>query len=139
MVKLIFLSEEKSLKIERISFFIFSDRIVVGKLSKTKPRIPKFEINASLFNHIQSLPIYQYKNQVLEAIERHRVTIISGETGSGKTTQVPQYLLENAKKCQKPVKIICTEPRRIAAVSVSERVAEECSTQVRYRPGQPNC
>ena len=112
-------------------FYIFSDRIVVGKLSKTKPRIPKFEINESLFNHIQSLPIYQYKNQVLEAIERHRVTIISGETGSGKTTQVPQYLLENAKKCQKSVKIICTEPRRIAAVSVSERVAEECSTQVR--------
>ena len=83
-------------------------------------------------NHIQSLPIYQYKNQVLEAIDQHRVTIISGETGSGKTTQVPQYLLENAKKCQNSVKIICTEPRRIAAVSVSERVAEECSTQVRF-------
>ena len=48
----------------------------------------------------------------------------------GKTTQVPQYLLEHAKFTQTPVKIICTEPRRIAAVSMAERVSEECGTQV---------
>ena len=51
---------------------------------------------------------------------------------TGKTTQVPQYLLEHAKLTQTPVKIICTEPRRIAAVSMAERVSEECGTQVRF-------
>ena len=76
------------------------------------------------------MPIHKFKKEIIETIDDHKVTIISGETGSGKTTQVPQFLLENSKITQNPVKIICTEPRRIAAVSVSERVAEECGTKV---------
>ena len=83
-----------------------------------------------MLKHCQTLPIHKFKKEIIETIFDHKVTIISGETGSGKTTQVPQFLLENSKITQNPVKIICTEPRRIAAVSVSERVAEECGTQV---------
>ena len=59
---------------------------------------------------------------------QHQVSIISGETGSGKTTQVPQYILDNACKKSQKVRIICTEPRRIAAITVSERVAQETGT-----------
>ena len=79
---------------------------------------------------MQTFSHFLFPCSLAETIFDHKVTIISGETGSGKTTQVPQFLLENSKITQNPVKIICTEPRRIAAVSVSERVAEECGTQV---------
>lgn len=51
--------------------------------------------------------------------------MITGDTGSGKTTQVPQYLLELFSEKKEPARIICTQPRRIAAISVAERVASE--------------
>lgn len=51
--------------------------------------------------------------------------MISGDTGSGKTTQVPQYIMEMSSERKEPIRIICTQPRRIAAMSVAERVASE--------------
>lgn len=54
-----------------------------------------------------------------------QVFIVNGETGSGKTTQVPQYILNDATRRNKPCRIIVTQPRRVAAVSVAHRVAEE--------------
>ena len=57
--------------------------------------------------------------------------MITGETGSGKTTQVPQYILEHAAENQVPVRVVCTEPRRLAAVSVAERVALERNEKVK--------
>ena len=51
--------------------------------------------------------------------------MISGDTGSGKTTQVPQFILEHFCDTKQPVRILCTQPRRIAAMSVAERVASE--------------
>lgn len=54
-----------------------------------------------------------------------QVTIISSETGSGKTTQIPQYILEEANYKNLPCKIICTQPRRISTIAAAERVAQE--------------
>jgi pre-mRNA-splicing factor ATP-dependent RNA helicase DHX16 len=71
----------------------------------------------------ESLPIYQYREQLLAAIEEYQVLIIVGETGSGKSTQIPQYLHESG--FSKLGKIGCTQPRRVAAMSVAARVAEE--------------
>jgi HrpA-like RNA helicase len=63
--------------------------------------------------------------QVLAAISSSQVVVIEGETGCGKSTQVPQYVLEQAAADGTPCSIIVTQPRRISALGVSERVAAE--------------
>ncbi|KAL6758538.1 hypothetical protein V8C86DRAFT_1468919 [Haematococcus lacustris] len=75
----------------------------------------------------QALPIHASKQQLLEAIERNPVTIVSGETGSGKSTQLPQFLLEEAVAAGRgaAVSLVVTQPRRISTISLARRVAEE--------------
>ncbi|TCD65099.1 hypothetical protein EIP91_003073 [Steccherinum ochraceum] len=82
----------------------------------------------------KSLPIYQYREQLLEAIKEHQVLIVVAETGSGKTTQLPQYLHE-AGYTANGMKVGCTQPRRVAAMSVAARVAEEMGSKVGYEVG----
>ena len=72
-----------------------------------------------------SLPIAPFRDQILAAVASSQVVIIAGETGCGKTTQVPQYLLEQSWATGVPARIICTQPRRISAITVAERVASE--------------
>lgn len=72
----------------------------------------------------KSLPVFTWREQFLEAVANYQVLVIEGETGSGKTTQLPQYLME-AGYCKDGKKIGCTQPRRVAAMSVAARVAEE--------------
>uniref|UniRef100_A0A182T1H2 RNA helicase n=1 Tax=Anopheles maculatus TaxID=74869 RepID=A0A182T1H2_9DIPT len=76
------------------------------------------------------LPIAQYHQEILERMQHNQIIIISGNTGSGKTTQVPQYILEHAAQTKQPCRIICTQPRRISAVTVSERVCFERNEQL---------
>ncbi|KAK9060030.1 hypothetical protein SSX86_020734 [Deinandra increscens subsp. villosa] len=75
----------------------------------------------------RSLPAYKEKDAILNAISQNQVVIISGETGCGKTTQIPQYILESEIDSLRGAtcSIICTQPRRISAMSVSERIATE--------------
>ena len=77
----------------------------------------------------KSLPIYAFRNDLLQAIGEYQVLIIVGETGSGKTTQIPQYLHE-AGYTKDGLKVGCTQPRRVAAMSVAARVAEEMGVKV---------
>nr|GLL32231.1 DExH-box ATP-dependent RNA helicase DExH5, mitochondrial [Ipomoea trifida] len=74
-----------------------------------------------------SLPAYKEKDAILSAISQNQVVIISGETGCGKTTQIPQFILESEIESMRGAacSIICTQPRRISAMSVAERVAVE--------------
>lgn len=79
-------------------------------------------------NMLQSrmqLPMWQFRDQVVDTIEREQIVIICGETGCGKSTQVPSFLLEHQLSQGKPCKIFCTEPRRISAISLARRVSEE--------------
>ncbi|XP_011005446.1 PREDICTED: probable pre-mRNA-splicing factor ATP-dependent RNA helicase [Populus euphratica] len=71
----------------------------------------------------QSLPIYKLKKELIQAVHDNQVLVVIGETGSGKTTQVTQYLAESGYTTRG--KIGCTQPRRVAAMSVAKRVAEE--------------
>ncbi|XP_043285396.1 probable pre-mRNA-splicing factor ATP-dependent RNA helicase mog-4 [Venturia canescens] len=77
----------------------------------------------------KSLPIYPFKNDLIQAIKNHQVLIIEGETGSGKTTQIPQYLYE-AGFTDDGKLIGCTQPRRVAAMSVAARVAHEMAVKL---------
>lgn len=75
----------------------------------------------------RSLPSYKERDTLLKAVAQNQVVVISGETGCGKTTQLPQYILESEIEAARGAvcSIICTQPRRISAMSVSERVAAE--------------
>ncbi|KAH0759702.1 hypothetical protein KY290_023195 [Solanum tuberosum] len=74
-----------------------------------------------------SLPAYKEKDTILSAISQNQVVIVSGETGCGKTTQIPQFILESEIEAIRGdmCSIICTQPRRISVMAVSERVAAE--------------
>ncbi|CAA7056848.1 unnamed protein product [Microthlaspi erraticum] len=71
----------------------------------------------------ESLPIYKLKKELIQAVHDNQVLVVIGETGSGKTTQMTQYLAESGYTTKG--KIGCTQPRRVAAMSVAKRVAEE--------------
>ena len=82
----------------------------------------------------QNLPIYEYKQEILKLIKDKQILIIEGETGSGKTTQIPQYLYENGF-CDNNKKICVTQPRRVAAMSVASRVAYEMGVKCGHEVG----
>jgi ATP-dependent helicase HrpA len=71
----------------------------------------------------ETLPIFSKKDEIVNAIQQHQVVIISGETGCGKSTQLPKMCLEAGRGIAG--KIGCTQPRRIAATTIARRIAEE--------------
>ena len=73
----------------------------------------------------ESLPMAKYRDELMKAIKEHQVLVVQSETGSGKTTQIPQYLVEEGFG-----RICCTQPRRVAAMSVAARVAEEMDVKL---------
>jgi len=79
------------------------------------------------------LPVFRYREEILAAIKDHQVLVLSAETGSGKTTQIPQYLHEVGYT--QAGMIACTQPRRVAAMSVAARVSQEMGTKIGQEVG----
>nr|CAH8828658.1 unnamed protein product [Trichobilharzia regenti] len=81
----------------------------------------------SLIDERSQLPVSPYKSSILEAIKYNRVTLIRGETGCGKTTQIPQFILDSYLESGMGAEcaILVTQPRRISAISLAERIAYE--------------
>ncbi|MFM6939148.1 MAG: DEAD/DEAH box helicase, partial [Rhodoluna sp.] len=73
----------------------------------------------------EDLPVSQRRDEILEAIRNHQVVVIAGATGSGKTTQLPKMCLELGR-----TSIAHTQPRRIAARAVAERISEELKVEL---------
>ncbi|XP_070332783.1 ATP-dependent RNA helicase DHX29 isoform X3 [Odocoileus virginianus] len=97
----------------------------VRNLFRKLQSTPKYQ---RLLKERQQLPVFKHRNSIVDTLKRHRVVVVAGETGSGKSTQVPHFLLEDlllnewgTTKCN----IVCTQPRRISAVSLATRVCDE--------------
>uniref|UniRef100_A0AAQ5YW27 RNA helicase n=1 Tax=Amphiprion ocellaris TaxID=80972 RepID=A0AAQ5YW27_AMPOC len=109
----------------------FKPGSVFFRLDKNKPGMllpRKGNVTTPIDVQRKQLPIYQAKPQLLNQLRQLHNAILIGETGSGKTTQIPQYLYEAG--IGRPGVIAITQPRRVAAVSLAGRVAEEKRTQL---------
>lgn len=116
---------------------IYSDFIEMKEETKCK----------KMLEFRKKLPAYKMKETLLQLVSINQVLVISGETGCGKTTQVAQFILDDfvIKKRASECHIICTQPRRISAISVAERVASErgetcgntCGYQIRLESHLP--
>ena len=77
----------------------------------------------------KELPVYGFLERLLDAVKNNQTVVVDGETGSGKTTQIPQFLVKDyarrGSKC-----VACTQPRRVAAMSIAQRVADEMDVQL---------
>ncbi|KAJ8688617.1 hypothetical protein QAD02_024412 [Eretmocerus hayati] len=78
------------------------------------------------------LPIFEYKSKIIEELEKNRVVVIKGDTGCGKTTQVPQFILDHLTEKGQGAEccMIVTQPRRISTISLAQRIAFERSESV---------
>ncbi|KAF7665323.1 hypothetical protein LDENG_00147820 [Lucifuga dentata] len=85
---------------------------------------------AKLRQEQKTLPIFQYRERIVELVRQHPVVVVAGDTGCGKSTQVPQYLLSSGFS-----QVACTQPRRIACISLAKRVSFESLNQYGSKVG----
>ena len=79
----------------------------------------------SILETRSKLPVYQFKDKLVKAVQENQIVVVQGETGSGKTTQIPQFLVDAGLVTPGHTAVACTQPRRVAATSIAARVADE--------------
>ncbi|CAG7721405.1 unnamed protein product [Allacma fusca] len=82
----------------------------------------------------KQLPVWEYKDKFTDLLAKHQCIVLVGETGSGKTTQIPQWCVEYSRSVGKRG-VACTQPRRVAAMSVAQRVSEEMDVSLGQEVG----
>ena len=105
---------------DRIRFQVDFDKAKT-QVETRRARVPKISID-------EALPIQAYADELIQAISRNQVVIVAGETGSGKTTQLPKLCLSAGRGILGMIG--CTQPRRIAAKTVAKRVAQELNCEL---------
>uniref|UniRef100_A0A8C1M6N2 RNA helicase n=1 Tax=Cyprinus carpio TaxID=7962 RepID=A0A8C1M6N2_CYPCA len=145
--------EEEQRSVQRESSFSTDDDddddFITDAITGKPYRALRSEEAESLSDHLLSLwmragpgrgvelPVDSYKDSVLEAVRSSQVVVIAGETGCGKTTRIPRFLLEGHVRRGEGAEcnILVTQPRRISAVSVAHRVAQEMGPALRHCVG----
>jgi pre-mRNA-splicing factor ATP-dependent RNA helicase DHX16 len=105
-------------------------QLAASSSSRSKKTLTEHEL---ILEGRKKLPVFAYRDEFLAAVRSNKVLIVVGETGSGKTTQIPQYLHEAG--WSQLGKIGCTQPRRVAAMSVAARVATEMNVKLGQEVG----
>ncbi|KAG5190042.1 P-loop containing nucleoside triphosphate hydrolase protein [Tribonema minus] len=110
------------------------------KKARPSPRLPRQHQEVR-----RQLPVFQHRDNIVTAVKTHRTVVLVGETGSGKSTQIPQYLYDaglaskhkgsSGNGTLSPRTICCTQPRRVAAITVAKRVAEEMGSELGHTCG----
>jgi pre-mRNA-splicing factor ATP-dependent RNA helicase DHX15/PRP43 len=84
----------------------------------------------SILHKRRDLPVHQQRDEFLKLYQESQILVFVGETGSGKTTQIPQFVLFDDLPQENAKMVACTQPRRVAAMSVAQRVAEEMDVEL---------
>uniref|UniRef100_A0A671RHH5 RNA helicase n=1 Tax=Sinocyclocheilus anshuiensis TaxID=1608454 RepID=A0A671RHH5_9TELE len=97
------------------------------------PHTPRF---FEILKKRLQLPVWEYKERFNDILNRHQSFVLVGETGSGKTTQIPQWCVDMVRALPGPKRgVACTQPRRVAAMSVAQRVADEMDVMLGQEVG----
>jgi small subunit ribosomal protein S24e len=118
-------------------FTMPADGVLKGKSAKLQERLKIYEVDqdpsVSKMRELRaSLPIYSYKEEILRTIDENEVTVLTANTGSGKSTQTPQYILDKYILAGKGAdcRILVTQPRRLAALALADRVSDERNSKI---------
>ncbi|KAI5748861.1 hypothetical protein M8J76_002685 [Diaphorina citri] len=128
--------EEKIASAMASNFKLLNDPVLDAAFKKEMIRKLQSRRYQEMLEARKKLPSYQMRDAVLDMVRNNQITVISGETGCGKTTQVPQFILDDeiARNRGSECCIMVTQPRRISAIAIAERVAQERDEQC-GRPG----
>lgn len=126
-------NQEDMLKLQKSEFQFFMKRIESRAESIDEgDKVLRFQFASAFESEFrkfkQALPMYAHKANIVDMVKKNQVSILLADTGSGKSTQAVQYLLTEG--LFKNGKIICTQPRKISAITLAERVATELNSEV---------
>ncbi|KIR55599.1 DEAH box polypeptide 36 [Cryptococcus gattii Ru294] len=101
------------------------ENVVIQKLQDDFAKRKESPAYQAMLPQRNTLPIASFRDQIISTLDANQILVFSGETGCGKSTQLPSFILEDQLARGKPCKIVVTEPRRISAISLAQRVSQE--------------
>ncbi|WVR09198.1 hypothetical protein IAU60_006260 [Kwoniella sp. DSM 27419] len=109
--------------------------ILDGEVNPFKGLVPFSASYKKILEQRKGLPVYQKMQEFLTVFSENQITVMEGQTGSGKTTQIPQFVCYSDLPMLRGKMVACTQPRRVAAMSVAKRVADEMDVQLGKQVG----